>query len=185
MIRQSWEQTFMNMCKDIAKRSLCVKYQTSALIVKGTQIVSFGYNGTAPKKEECYDYWIKYYDELKSESPDNPNKKRKLEQCDELSTESFKEWIKTQEFKNLHSKWAIIHELHAEMNALQWISKNDIDDTYALYTYMTPCEQCAKHILSYGIKTLYYHIEYHGRVKGDVCGIDYLKNNDVNCIQII
>ena len=196
MERPLWEQTFMNMCKDIAKRSLCIKYQTSALIVKGSQIASFGYNGTASKKDECYSYWKKYYDNLQINDKNiciTKTRKRKKEQSNNKLTIRlikknkipFDEWIKTQEFKDLHSKWSIIHEMHAEMNALQWISKSDVDDTYSIYTYMSPCEQCAKHILAYGIKTLYYHIEYCGRIKGDIGGIEYLKNNDVKCIQII
>lgn len=117
--RIPWESIFIDMCKILRQRSLCRKYQTSAIVVKGTQILGIGYNGTASKQEECDHYWKDYHD------------------INDISMD-FREWLKTEEFRNLHSKWSTITEIHAEVNALNWVSKRDIDDTCAIYTYYSP-----------------------------------------------
>jgi dCMP deaminase len=165
MARAEWPIIFMKICETIRDRSSCLKYKTSCLVVKGTQIISIGYNGTASKQTECDDYWRKYWE-------------------DEKIKEEYHDWIKSKEFKDLHSKWSVINEIHAEVNALNWISKHDVTDDYVLYTYYSPCEQCAKQIVSYGIKTVYYLHDYKGRVHGCLQGIDYLKNMNINCIKI-
>jgi dCMP deaminase len=164
--RVSWHTVFINMCSVLRQRSLCLKYQTSAIVVKGTQILGIGYNGTASKQEECYHYWKNYW------SINNINM-------------PFDEWIKTDEFKNLHSKWSVLNEIHAEVNALNWVSKWNIDETCAIYTYYSPCENCAKQILSYGIKKLYYCYKYSGRNVSGTDGIKFLQDRGIYCEQII
>lgn len=167
--RTLWPTIFMDICETIRKRSLCLKYQTSALIISGTQIKAVGYNGTAPKRKECCEYWKDYYDssdEIKNEYP------------------YYDDWLKSEQFRNLHSKWSTLHESHAEMNALAWVSKADVTDEYVLYTYYSPCEQCAKNILFYGIKKVYYRIEYKGRSHSGLSGLEYLREGNVECIQI-
>ncbi len=163
--RISWQEVFMDMCKTLRKRSRCLKYQTAAIVVKGSQILGIGYNGTASKQKECCNYWHDYWD---------------------LSgvQVSFSEWVKTEQFRDLHSKWSVINEIHAEVNALNWISKRDIDDTCVLYTYYSPCEQCAKQILSYGIKNVYYCNEYRGRTSSGTDGLKFLRERGINCSQI-
>ena len=180
MERPTWHETFSDMCRTVLKRSTCIKYQTSSIIVKGTQIIAFGYNGTASGSIECNDYWKSYHAARCIKNTRHTRSGARGAR----GAHGFDRWIKTREFKELHSKWSVIHELHAEMNALQYITKKDIDDTCAMYTYLSPCEQCAKHILAYGIKTLYYQIEYCGKVKGIISGLEYLKNNGVSCIKL-
>jgi deoxycytidylate deaminase len=145
---------------------LCLKYQTSSIVIKGTQILGIGYNGTAAKQEECNKYWKDYWEINDIEIP-------------------LEEWIKTDDFKKLHSDWAYINEIHAEVNALNWVSKRDIDDTCAIYTYYSPCEQCAKQILSYGIKNVYYIEKYSGRTKSGMDGVKFLIDRNVKCVQIL
>ena len=53
----SWNTIFMNFCKTLRLKSSCVKYQTSALVTKGTQILGIGYNGTASGELNCDVYW--------------------------------------------------------------------------------------------------------------------------------
>lgn len=160
-----WPSVFMGICEILRKRSKCIKYQTSAVVVKGTQIIGIGYNGTASKQQECRDKWLAYWAENNIAMP-------------------YLEWVKTVEFKDLHSRWSCANEIHAEINALNWVSKYDIDDTCALYTYFSPCEQCAKQILAYGIKLLYYAIRYPGRQSSDEDGLTFLSARGVTCIQI-
>lgn len=164
--RIPWESIFIDMCKILRQRSLCLKYQTSAIVVKGTQILGIGYNGTASKQEECDHYWKDYHN------------------INDISMD-FREWLKTEEFRNLHSKWSTITEIHAEVNALNCVSKRDIDDTCAIYTYYSPCEQCAKQILSYGLKHVYYCVKYSGRTSSGTDGIKFLQDRGIHCEQII
>lgn len=161
----TWNDIFMNFCIMLRNRSLCLKYKTSCIITYGTQIISIGYNGTLSGKIECSEYWTQYWEK-------------------NITDITLENWLKTDEFKNLHSKWSCINEIHAEINALNWISKRNITNSYAIYTYYSPCEQCAKSILSYGIKTLYYHKLYSGRTRSDENVLEYLKNNGINCIQL-
>ncbi len=162
--RMPWHMVFMNMCKILKNRSTCIKYQTSAIVVKDTQIMGIGYNGTLSKQQECCDYWMDIW-----------RGKQAL---------SFSEWIKTAEFRDSHSKWSYINEVHAEANALNWISKKEVDDTYAIYTYYSPCEQCAKHILSYGIKNVYYCEKYKGRSTSGMDGLKFLQERGITCLHI-
>ena len=59
--RPSWDKIFLEILEIVAKRSMCLKMNTAALVVKDTQIISIGYNGTFSKHEECIDYWKRYY----------------------------------------------------------------------------------------------------------------------------
>jgi dCMP deaminase len=161
--RPSWDKTFGDILDVFAARSKCIKYKTAAMVVSGTQIMSFGYNGTFKGCEECSDYWKYYY-----ESPPVSD------------ITSFQEWTSSEEFRKLHREWSKDHEIHAEVNALNWISKRDIDDSYVLYTSYSPCDACAKEIISYGIKKVAYKIKYPS---GDAA-LQRLKNYGIECQQI-
>jgi dCMP deaminase len=161
MNRPTWDKIFSDFLILIRQRSLCLKYQTSAMIIKDTQILSIGYNGTLSKCEECKDYWYKYWSQ-------------------NILVLPFDIWVQTDDFKKLHREWSYKHEIHAEINALNWISKNDVNDDYVLYTYYSPCDHCAKTILSYGIKTIKYLFLYPSGDKA----LDLLKEKGVNMIKI-
>lgn len=164
-IRADWDTTFMKICDIIKDRSVCVKYRTSAVVIKNTQIIGTGYNGTLTKMEECCERWENYWHMNNIKIP-------------------YAEWIKTVEFRNLHSQWSALNEIHAEVNALNCVSKNDIDDTCAIYVYYSPCDQCAKQILSYGIKNLYYYKVYPGKSGNSLNGIKFLIERGIKCTQI-
>lgn len=59
------QQLYINILKEISKRSSCLKYKIACLIVKNDNIISYGYNGTFPKHIECYDRWKSYHLEKK------------------------------------------------------------------------------------------------------------------------
>lgn len=158
MSRATWDETFAEMLKILAKRSSCLKYTTATLITHDTQIVSIGYNGTSNGSEECIDYW-------KKQCPVNV---------------PLKEYTKTDEFKTLHRPWSKIYESHAESNALRYINKRDIDDSYTLYTLYSPCDLCAKEIISYGIK----HIKYLYKYPSGENALNLLKDKNISCIQM-
>lgn len=152
--RIEWPKLFMDITEKICERSLCIKYKTASIITTGTQIISIGYNGTFKGQKECCDWWREKHG----------------------NDETFSDWIQTDEFKKMHREWSVKYEVHAEINALNWISKRLVTDDYALYTYLSPCENCAKSIISYGIKKVYYRV-LHGQ-------LDILQSNGVECIQL-
>jgi dCMP deaminase len=168
--RPSWHHTFMKMCIVLRERSRCLKYQTAAILTKGTQILAIGYNGTPAGAAECCDYWREMYGNIPEEF-----KEEHL---------TFAEWVQSRDFSDRHSKWAHLEEMHAEANALMQVAKKDIDGTCALYTYYSPCEQCAKQIVAYGIKHVYYAEMYPGRSRSGIHGITFLTDNRTNCVKI-
>ena len=53
MNRISWDKYFMQVADLISKRSVCLKTQVGAVLVKDSQILSTGYNGTASGVRHC------------------------------------------------------------------------------------------------------------------------------------
>jgi len=48
MSRETWDQYFMGITREVARRSTCLRRQVGAIIVKEKRILTTGYNG-APK----------------------------------------------------------------------------------------------------------------------------------------
>ena len=55
MRRLSWEEYFMTVTLDVAKRSSCLSRQVGAIIVKDKRILATGYNGSPKGINTCYD----------------------------------------------------------------------------------------------------------------------------------
>ncbi|MBT3691003.1 AAA family ATPase [Candidatus Woesearchaeota archaeon] len=51
--RPSWDEYFMNIAHEVAKRSDCMKRHTAAVIVKDKRIISTGYNGAPKGLKNC------------------------------------------------------------------------------------------------------------------------------------
>jgi dCMP deaminase len=51
--RPSWDQYFMDIAKQVAARSNCMKRQVAAVIVSDKRIISTGYNGTPRGVKNC------------------------------------------------------------------------------------------------------------------------------------
>ncbi|HIH09432.1 MAG TPA: AAA family ATPase [Candidatus Diapherotrites archaeon] len=51
--RPSWDEYFMNIAKEVAMRSNCVKRKVGVVVVKDKRIVSTGYNGTPRNVKNC------------------------------------------------------------------------------------------------------------------------------------
>ncbi len=54
-MRPDWDQFFMNIALEVAKRSTCNRIQVGALLVKDHSIIAFGYNGSAAGDKHCSD----------------------------------------------------------------------------------------------------------------------------------
>jgi len=51
--RPSWDEYFMNIAKQVATRSNCIKRKVAAVLVRDKQIISTGYNGTPRGTRNC------------------------------------------------------------------------------------------------------------------------------------
>ncbi|MBN2478332.1 AAA family ATPase [Candidatus Micrarchaeota archaeon] len=51
--RPTWDNYFMNIAKEVASRSNCIKRKVAAVIVKDKRIISTGYNGTPRGTKNC------------------------------------------------------------------------------------------------------------------------------------
>lgn len=151
---------YMQIAKVWSEQSKCVKRKVGACIFnkKTGQVLSTGYNGTiAGFKVNCCELFCidndRYYV--------NANLKEYLPVHTILT-----DWIQVKDdiFRNLHKKFASIYEIHAEQNAIYNLLKsgtviNDFNDL-AIAVTLEPCEQCAKALISLGIKHIIY-LESH------------------------
>lgn len=55
--KPSFDNIFMNLASDLAKRSHCVKAQVGAVLAKDTRIISIGYNGPPAGTHNCDEEW--------------------------------------------------------------------------------------------------------------------------------
>lgn len=71
--------------------------------------------------------------------------------------------LNDKEFAVAHSAWSTEHEVHAEMNALLYAAKSNVEVTSDCILYCThePCNNCLKHIAVTGIKQIYYIEKYY------------------------
>lgn len=53
MKQQSLDRVFMNIAKEIATLSHCVRFKVGSVIVKDGNIISMGYNGTPTGMDNC------------------------------------------------------------------------------------------------------------------------------------
>lgn len=53
MTRPSWDQYFMSIVEVVATRSNCLRPKKGAILVRGKQIISTGYNGTPRGVQNC------------------------------------------------------------------------------------------------------------------------------------
>lgn len=114
--RITWNEMWMNIACEVAKRSADPKTQVGAVLVKDNLILGIGYNG-APKNFKL----------------------------------SF-DWNTTEKYK---------YVIHAEMNAIANSRRSGID-LYgsSLYVTHSPCNECIKLIVQFGIKKVYYKNKY-------------------------
>lgn len=127
--------TWMKIAKVVADESKCISHHVGAVIVKDDRIVSTGYNGTPSKQPNCCDV-----------------------NCKLVHNGEFQKFV-SDDAKKEHHDWSLMHEIHAEMNALLYSSPKDrIGAT--LYSTLQPCYTCSLLIAGSGITTVIYENEY-------------------------
>jgi dCMP deaminase len=53
--RPDWDEYFMNITREVSRRSTCLSMKSGAVIVSGGKIISTGYNGAPRKTLDCYE----------------------------------------------------------------------------------------------------------------------------------
>ena len=53
--RPSWDEYFMGICLEVAKRSTCDRARVGAIVVKDKRILTTGYNGSPKGLDHCDD----------------------------------------------------------------------------------------------------------------------------------
>jgi dCMP deaminase len=57
MKRPSFDEIYMQLAEQLARRSHCVKMQVGAVLTKDTRIISLGYNGPPAGTHNCDEEW--------------------------------------------------------------------------------------------------------------------------------
>ena len=150
MVRElnEWDQSYMDITEVIAEHSKCEAKKVGCVIVKNQSIVSTGVNGTPAGYINCNDLFCRCSDGWMSTL--TPNEGRST-----TNRNGVKYWLsKDQE---IHHKWSMKYEIHAEINALNKMIKNGISsENCTLYCNFSPCIQCCKSIISAGIKEVVF-----------------------------
>ena len=160
--RPTWHEFHMDICEVARKRSTCLRIQTGTIIERNNRILSTGYNGSVSGSQHCCDYWFE-----KFQNDDN--------------YAIFEKFLRSDEFYYEHHKWSIENELHGEMNAILHAGKIGVTlEGSTLYTTYSPCINCAKAIVSSGIKKVFFKCLY----KRDDRGIKFLATHKIVCNKI-
>lgn len=149
--RPNWDQYFINIAKLTSERSNCIKRRVGCVIVKDKRILSLGYNGTPANTLNCYQGGCKRCMDQYNESDKIAAKHLDLCMC-----------------------------LHAEENAILFVSKTDLQDS-TIYITLIPCISCVKKILQCQIKRVVYINNYSEEL--DKITIDILKLNNIEIVK--
>lgn len=78
-----------------------------------------------------------------------------------------------------HREWSRKNELHAEMNALMYMARNNISaEGCDMYVTLSPCYDCQKNLRMSGVQNVYYHYEYERH------GLNSMMTNELNVEQL-
>lgn len=148
------DEVFMRIATIFAEQSTCVKRKVGAVLVKDARIISTGYNGTPSGFQNCNQVF------------DGDLKKGRLHL-------SNGEYLVISQIS--HHDFSERYEIHAEQNCLMMAAKNGIStNNCTIYITTAPCSQCAKLIVSSGIKRVVYHELYkenYGLKLLELCGV--------------
>lgn len=148
MERPTWDKYFINIAKLTSERSNCIKRKVGCIIVKENRILSLGYNGTPSKMKNCYEGGCERCFQQYQNKEISSGKNLDLCMC-----------------------------LHAEENAMLFVSKNDLIDSI-LYVTLMPCISCVKKIIQCGIKKVIYIEDYNEKMTE----ISYLQLTEMKII---
>lgn len=195
LINENYIRIYLDITKQLSYESHCIAKKVGCVIVKNNSIISSGINGTPSGYYNCDDIFKVV------------NNKRYLHENifkqikdREVMEDVFKEKIGILDFKNWgmmecnneeHSKWSSNYEIHAEINAINKLTINQIDvKDCVLFVNYHPCENCAKTIISSGIsnivignKGLYDREDKKDEIIRAKKVIEFMKSNGVEVLE--
>lgn len=146
---KTWDETFIEIAEKYAEHSSCAKYHVGAVITRDRRIISTGYNGVPGGQPHCNELFK------------NINFKK-----DKILSEK-------------HHQWSLIHEIHAEVNAICYAAKNEVlTNNATIYVTLQPCLTCSKAIVAAGIKRVVYKEEYTREPES----IEFLKSAGIEVV---
>jgi dCMP deaminase len=138
-----WDYMYMEMAERAAQESKCAARKVGCLIVKDSNILAVGINGTMPGETNCCDLFEKRYGFWYHKHENG-----------ELEPDDTHE---------AHHQWSLVHEIHAEMNAMAKAHKNGVSvEGATIYVNYSPCFNCAKQLIVHGIKRVVFREIYDG-----------------------
>jgi dCMP deaminase len=156
-----WDRFYMEIAEKMATKSKCSAKHVGCLLVRDSNILSIGINGTFPGAINCCDKFFKkegiWYERREDD----------IYECED---------------QEAHFKWSLVHEVHAEMNAIAKANKNGVNvEGATAYVTHSPCYNCAKNLYTFGIKTIFYRTAYD-----DIYEVkELLKDFDITIVQIL
>ena len=130
------DKIFMITALQFAQLSNCRRLKVGAVITINNRIYGTGYNGTPAGISNCSEI----NKDLLLDDPDS---------------------IVRIEHGRRHHLFSSQFEIHAEMNAILDMAKRGLSPEGAtLYTNIAPCKECAKLVITSGIKRVVYLEEY-------------------------
>lgn len=148
-----WDDTYLDICERIQENSKGAKYRVGAMLVRDMRPLVNGYNGTPPGYPNGTDLFS-------------------LEEV----------WCDPEE-KQRHRDWSAKFEVHAEMNALLYASRNGIRvEGSTLYCTLQPCHNCLKHAICSGVVRIVYRYN-HPRIDYDQDTLEMLKHCGVELVH--
>lgn len=129
----------------LSGESKCQSLKVGALIVKDGRIISMGVNGTPNGFINCNE--VRFTD---SHSKEFVSEKTSVD------------------IEKFHTEWSMVHEIHAEMNAILFSARNGFPiEGSTMYVTHEPCDQCLKNIIQSGIVRVVFKNKYNGNVTSD------------------
>lgn len=155
---------FIRMAELVSEQSTCCRMQVGSVLVKDNRVISIGFNGTPTGQMHCEEHFVEVYkQDFATQYPD------------------FQSFMQSRHFYDLHGKWSIENELHAEQNAILFAAKNGISTNGStLYVTFSPCVHCAKVIVTAGVSRVFFKQLYDRSQEG----VYFLQRNGIECRQL-
>jgi dCMP deaminase len=151
MERPSWDEYFVNISRETARRSNCIKKQVGSVLVKDNRIIGVGYNGTPAGIKNCYDGGC--------------------QRC-------IVQYKAKQENREYEKTTRHCMCLHAELNAILNANKESLVGS-TIYSTLEPCLECAKVITQSGISRVIYEKPNNG-ISRDLINGMYKETNTLS-----
>lgn len=162
--RHDWNGFFMQRAWDVSTMSTCARLNVGGILVKRNRIKNIAYNGVPSEHVHCRAFFEKYHHSNLIPIP-------------------FDEWVRTEEFRDVHAKFSEKHEIHCESNLIAGIDEEVLNGAN-VYLTCTPCLSCSKLLIAAKIKRLFYDQEYDRGNPQEVIGYLRSAGIDVHRIQV-